>query len=149
MLLKCISTKLYIRISEVFFAISSSSFLFISKSDFNGRNSQRALAYMVGVLFWTGLTVGLLSMILLNSKRRKAKFQKYRCPGVIRFFSNKKAKICDVLMMFSLSLFLVIKYFNGLYHGFTLVLLALSVLLIYMHSILNGNNYAYAFQKGV
>lgn len=147
--MKRITPKLYIRISEVFFAISSSSFLFIPKANFNGRNSQRALAYVVGVLFWTGLTVGLFSMILLNNKRRKNKFRKYCCPGVIRFFSNKKAKICDVLMLLSLNIFLVVKHFIGLYHGFTLVLLALSVLLIYMHSILNGNNYAYAFQKGV
>lgn len=141
--------KLYIRISEVFFAISSSSFLFIPKSNFNGRNSQQALAYMVGVLFWLGLLVGMCSIILLNIKRRKARYRKHRFPGMLCFFSSKKAKVCDVLMAFSLILFLTFKHFFGLYHSLSLALLALSVLLIYMHSILNGNNYAYAFQKGV
>ena len=141
--------KLYIRISEVFFAISSSSFLFIPKSNFNGRNTQQALAYMVGALFWTGLIVGIFSMILLNNKRRKSKFRKHRYPGVICFFSNKRAKMCDVLMVLNLIFFFVFKHFNGLYHSFSLVLLAISVLLVYWHSILNGNNYAYAFQKGV
>lgn len=146
--MKQLNPKFYIRISEVSFIISSSSFLFIPKSSFRGSNSQQALAYMVSVLFWIGLLVGLCSMAFLDNKRRKAKFRKYRYPGVICFFRNKKAKICDFFMILSLVAFLFFSNVVGIYHNLSLLLLALSVLLIYFHSILNGNNYAYAVQKG-
>lgn len=88
-------------------------------------------------------------MIILDSKRRKAKFRKSQCPGVLRFFKNKKAKKCDVCMIVSILVFMLSEKHLGLYHTLSLVLLALTVLSIYLHSILNGNNYAYAFQKGV
>lgn len=143
------SPKLYIRISMAFFVISSSSFLFIPKSNFNGSNSQKTMAYMVGILFWFGMISGFVSLFILDFKRRKAKFRKYCYPGILCFFRNRRAKICDILMPISILSFILFKGQLGLYHTTSLVLLALSMILIYFHSILNGNNYAYAFQKGV
>lgn len=147
--MKRASSKTFIRISEMCFAVSSSSFLFIPKSNFNGSVSQQVVAYLVGILFWGGLLSGVFSLIILDFKRRKAKYRKYYCPGVLRFFGNKKAKICDSCMIVSVLTFIISEKQLGLYHTLSLVLLALTVLSIYLHSILNGNNYAYAFQKGV
>lgn len=147
--MKRTSPKTFIRISEMCFAVSSSSFLFIPISNFNGNNPQQFIAYLVGILFWGGLIAGVFCMIILDSKRRKAKFRKSQCPGVLRFFKNKKAKKCDVCMIVSILVFMLSEKLLGLYHTLSLVLLALTVLSIYLHSILNGNNYAYAFQKGV
>jgi len=88
-------------------------------------------------------------MIILDFKRRKAKFRKSYFPGALCFLKNKRAKISDLCMAVSIIVFIVSKKQLGLYHTLSLVLLALTVLSIYLHSILNGNNYAYAFQKGV
>ena len=63
-------------------------------------------------------------------------------------FINKKAKICDVFMITSIFIFIISEKQLGLYHTLNFVLLALMMLSIYYHSIFNGNNYAYAFQKG-
>ena len=147
--MKQANPRTFIRISEMCFVVSSSSFLFIPKSNFNGSDSQQVMAYLVGILFWGGLLSGMLSLIILDFKRRKAKFRKSYCPGVLCFFRNNKAKICDICMITGVLLFVMSEKRLGLYHMLSLVLLALSVLSIYMHSILNGNNYAFAFQKGV
>lgn len=147
--MKLANPKTFIRISEMCFTVSSSSFLFIPKSNFYGSDSQQVIAYLVGVLFWSGLLSGVFSLIILDFKRRKAKFRKYHCPGALRFFGNKKAKICDSCMIVSILTFAISEEQLGLYHTLSLVLLAVTVLSIYLHSILNGNNYAYAFQKGV
>lgn len=147
--MKQASPKAFIRISEKCFAISSSSFLFIPKSNFNGSDSQQVIAYSVSILFWGGLLSRIISLILLDFKRRKDKFRISYCPGMLRFFRNKKAKICDSCMIVSILAFIATEKHLGLYHTLSLVLLALSVLSIYLHSILNGNNYAYVFQKGV
>lgn len=147
--MKKLNHRICIRLSELCFAISSASFLFIPKSNFNGNNSQRTLAYMVGILFWLGLIAGAICLVIMNTKRRKAHFKKYSFPGALCFFKNKKAKICDFAMILSVPAFILSNQTFGLYHTLSLVFLALSVLLIYLHSILNGNNYAYAFQKGV
>ena len=143
------SLKTFIRISEMCFAVSSSSFLFIPISNFNGNNPQQFIAYLVGILFWGGLLAGVFCMIILDSKRRKAKFRKSHCPGILCFFKNAKAKKWDICMIVSVLAFILSEKHLGLYHTLSLVLLALTVLSIYLHSILNGNNYAYAFQKGV
>lgn len=143
------SPKFYIRTSEWCFVISSFSFLFIPESNFNGNNSQRIMAYMVGILFGFGLFSGLASVIVLDFKRRKANFKKYHYPGLLCFYKNRRAKICDSMMIVSILAFVISEKKYGLYHTLSLVLLALTVLLLYLHSIFNGNNYAYAFQKGV
>ena len=147
--LKRESPKLFIRISELCFVMSSSSFLFIPTSNFNGSYTQQITAYLVGILFWGGLLSGIVSLIILDFKRRKTKFRKSCCPGMLRFFRNKKAKICDFCMIASVLAFIISEKQLGLYHTLSLVLLTVTVLSIYFHSILNGNNYAYAFQKGV
>lgn len=141
--------KKYIRISEICFAVSASSFLIIPKADFNGGRLQQIMAYMVGALFWLGLTAGLISIIILNNKRRKAKFKKYRIPGIISFFKNKNAKICDTAMIVSTAALIIADNMLGFFHTLSLVLLSVTVFTIYLHSVLNGNNYAYAYQKGV
>ena len=140
--------KLLIRLSELCFAVSSFSFLFIPKSNFNGDGSQKVLAYMVGILFWFGLFFGLLFLFILNIKRKQSRFKKYRLIGVFNFFKNKKAKNCDLAMCVSVVSFGISYHIFGLYHTMSLILLTLSTLSVYLHSILNGNNYAYAFRKG-
>lgn len=131
------------------FAMSSMSFLLIPISYFGGIKVQRFLAYMVGVLFWTGLIIGLIITFILGKVRKKANYQKYAMPGVICFFKNKKGKICDIVMIFSVALFIFIRLFFSNYILLWIIMLTISIFSTYMHSILNGNNYSFAVQKEV
>ena len=104
--MKQVNAKTFIRISEICFTISSFSFLLIPISNFDGSYLQQVIAYFFGVFFWGGLLLGLGSLIILDYKRRKNKFRKFRYPGLFCFFKNKKAKICDVFMITSIFIFL-------------------------------------------
>lgn len=146
--MKQVNAKTFIRISEICFTISSFSFLLIPISNFDGSYLQQVIAYFFGVFFWGGLLLGLGSLIILDYKRRKNKFRNFRYPGLFCFFKNKKAKICDAFMITIIFIFIISEKQLGLYHTLNFVLLALMMLSIYYHSIFNGNNYAYAFQKG-
>ena len=135
--------------SVISFLISSLSFVLIPLSSFEGSKLQKALAYMVGVLFWTGLIVGLILTHYLSKIRQEHNYRKYLLPGIFCFFKNKKSRVCDILLIISAIAFIVVKvsFSNKI---LTLsIILSLLVFFIYIHSVLNGNNYAFAVKKGV
>lgn len=135
--------------SIISFLMSSLSFLIIPFSRFEGTIIQRTLAYMVGFFFWTGLVIGMIITYFLSKIRKKCNNKNYSLPGFFCFFKNKKSWICDIIMLVSAMLFIIIKTY------FTHVTLAWSAALslltfsVYTHSVLNGNNYAFAVKKGV
>lgn len=131
------------------FTVSSISFLLIPISNFHGTKLQLVFAYTVGVLFWSGLIVGLSVTILLGYKRKKDKFKVYKLPGIFNFFKNKKAKIFDVLMIFALIMFIIFSNLFGMYHNLSVLFLSLTWFFFCMHSVFNGNNYMYVSKKGV
>lgn len=100
--------------------------------------------YIVGGGFWLGL-LGTLVMALRINSRRKASptFQNARQGiGLIRFFSNKWAKIMDTLLIVSVvgfALANVLDWPLPVYFG----LFALTVFSFGMHCMLNGSNYQY------
>jgi hypothetical protein len=135
--------------SIVCFAISSMSFFLIPVSDFNGKLIHRILAYMVGGLFWGGLFVGLIMTAILSSWMKKDSQKKRRFPGILCFFRNKQAKRYDCAMFLIFVLFIVSQRILGLYHWISIILLSCMLMSIYMHSVLNGEIYAYIMQRGV
>ena len=135
--------------SVISFLISALSFILIPFSNFEGTKLQKALAYMVGFIFWIGLIVGLILTHYLGKIREKHNYRKYFLPGILCFFKNKKSKYIDILMIISAIAFIIVKtsFSNEiLVLSITLSLLVFSV---YIHSVLNGNNYAFAVKKGV
>lgn len=136
-------------ISILCFAVSSLSFFLIPFSNFRSSGIEQTMAYMVGGLFWLGLISGLIVTTILSHIRKKDSKKKNRLPGVLCFFKNKRAKQCDVTMFIALVLFIISQKLLGLYHWVSIILLSITLFSVYLHSILNGNNYAYAIQKGV
>lgn len=130
------------------FTISSMSFLLIPFSNFNGTSVQRFFAYMVGIMFWFGLIIGLIITFILGEIRKKAKFQQYPLPGIMCFFKNKRGRILDIVMISSLTLFIFVKLFFANYSLIWIIMLTILTFSIFMHSILNGNNYLFTVQKG-
>lgn len=136
-------------VSVLCFAISSISFFLIPFSNFRGNGIEQTMVYMVGGLFWIGLVSGLIVTAILSHIRRKDSKKKNSLPGVLCFFKNKRAKQCDITMFVALVLFIISEKLVGLYHWVSIILLSITLFSLYLHSILNGNNYAYAIQKGV
>ena len=135
--------------SIVCFTISSASFILIPISDFNGTKIERILAYMVGILFWLGFIIGLTMTFVLGRMRRKVGYKKDRITGLFCFFNNKIGKICDIAMLISLIVIIAAKILLKDYNLLWPVMLSIAMFLIFMHSIINGNNYSYAFQEDV
>lgn len=104
---------------------------------------------MVGILFWLGFIIGLTITFVLGRMRRKVGYKKYRIPGLFCFFNNKIGKICDIAMLISLIVIIAAKILLKDYNLLWPVMLSIAMFLIFMHSIINGNNYSYAFQEDV
>ena len=85
--------------SVISFLISALSFILIPFSNFEGTKLQKAIAYMVGFIFWIGLIVGLILTHYLGKIRQKHNYRKYVLPGILCFFKNKKSKYIDILMI--------------------------------------------------
>lgn len=136
-------------ISVFCFTVSSLSFLLIPFSDFRGMGIKQTMAYMVGGLFWLGLILGLVITIILGNIRKRDSHKKHAIPGLLCFFKNKRAMQCDIVMFAALILFVISQKLLGIYHLASIILLSTTLFSVYLHSILNGNNYAYAIQKGV
>jgi 4-hydroxybenzoate polyprenyltransferase len=136
-------------ISILCFAVSSLSFILIPFSNFRGNGVEQAMAYMVGVLFWLGLISGLVITAWLGRIRKKDSKKKNKLPGVLCFFKNKWAMQCDIAMIAAFVLFVIFQKFMGIYHWISIILLSITLFSVYLHSILNGNNYMYAIRKGV
>ena len=105
-------------------------------------------AYLVGICFWAGLIAGYIVFAVINSKRKKQLKKKKESakslPGIICFFSNKYAKVFDILFVISLILSVVFMFIPALNQGFVSVLvISVCVFSLHMHSILNGVNYKY------
>lgn len=138
-----------ILISIICFAVSLISFTLIPFSDFRKSGVQQTLAYMVGVLFWLGVIIGILITAWLGHIRNSDSNKKNKLPGVLCFFKNKRAIQCDITMIVSFVLLIIFQKSFGVYHWLSIILLSITLFFVYLHSILNGNNYAYAIQKGV
>ena len=127
--------------SVISFLISALSFILIPFSNFEGTKLQKA--------FWIGLIVGLILTHYLGKIREKHNYRKYFLQGILCFFKNKKSRFIDILMIVSAIAFIIVK---TLFSNEILVLsitLSLLVFSVYIHSVLNGNNYAFAVKKGV
>ncbi len=137
------------RLSYFMLFISSFSILLSFLGDYNGNLFNLIFAIATGVLFWGGLVLGYVFLMLVNSSRKKYEAKNHinvrakKRAGAFTFFSNKPAKVFDLSMIFFLILtviFLCIPLFN---QAIALIFLALFVFSLHMHCILNGINFIY------
>ena len=136
-------------VSVVSFAASSISFLLIPISNFNGNIIQRCFSYMVGIMFWIGLIIGLISTFRLGNIRKKSGYFKHSIPGILCFFKTKTGKVFDIMMLASLALFIAARLMLTEHDWIWLFMLSVLMFSLTMHSIFNGKNYFFVVQKGV
>ena len=111
------------------------------------------LTYISGILFWTGLFGTIATAICITVSRCRCKdFAKARPNhkrlGLIHFFQNTEAFVCDLLMFISFVGFII----TCIWVGTTIwpfIFLSVLIFSFGMHCMLNGSNYTFInYKKG-
>lgn len=134
----------------VFLAAMSAS-VFLMPFGIKMADESMMLTYISGILFWIGLlgTIAMAVHITL-SRRRSQGFAKthpnHKRLGLIHFFQNMPAFICDILMFISLIGFIITRIWVGT-TIWPFIFLSILVFTFGMHCMLNGSNYIYINYK--
>ncbi len=104
--------------------------------------------FLVSLLFWLGFAGGMVLTLILGLIRRANGEKTYPYPGIICFFKNKMAAICDVLWFLCVIVLVVLHFSAGTRSVAYIVFLSLTLFGCFMHAILNGNNFAYVKKRG-
>ncbi len=110
-----------------------------------------AVTYISGALFWGGLAGAVtMAAIITCSRCRSDEFGKlypnHKRLGLIHFFGNIPAVICDILMFISLVGFIITNVLMGT-TIWPFIFLSLLIFSFGMHCMLNGSNYVYINYK--
>ena len=109
------------------------------------------LTYAAGALFWVG-AIGIIatSVYITRSKIQNQEFckkhQDYKKLGLVQFFQNTEAFICDIVLFISVIGFVVARIWAGT-TVWTFLFLAIATISFGMHCMLNGSNYIYIKYK--
>lgn len=128
--------------------ISSFSIILVFFGDYEGELINCICAYLVGIGFWGGLIFAYVLFGVLNARRKKQlksteNLNTEKRPGIICFFSNKYAKVFDILLVISLLLTVVFMFVPFLNQDAVIISLSVFLFSLHMHSILNGINFKY------
>ncbi len=134
------------RLSVLCLFVSSFSILLTFIGNYEGDLFNVIFAVLTGVLFWGGLAAGYAILFVVNRHRKRfeaSRGVKNSRVGVLKFFSNKWAKIIDVWLIFMFLLNLVIMFVPVAGQAVQVVTIVLLIFLIHMHSLFNGINFTY------
>ena len=137
--------KVILVISIVGFLLLSVSFLLMPLN----KNSLEPNIF-AGILFWCSLFIGVISQIILSFRIKKLNDNNARHGlGLLKFFQNPYAKICDVVLVISvIGLIITMIVTDGLGYA-CYIFLAMTVFFFAMHCILNGKNYYNIHKKTI
>lgn len=130
---------LYIQIG--LFALTAVDVICMPLFENNTSTTNTVISVILGVVFWVGILGGIVCDLLLSKRRRKAQYQSGKL-GVISFFSNRYAKIADIVAVISFiaSLAVLISETTAAVGA---VALGMFIFSFAMHCVFNGKNYHY------
>lgn len=99
---------------------------------------------ITGSMFWGGFIIGYILFFNINIRRKNDSIKELtvkRAPGVVCFCTSKAAAVIDILML--LCIVVLIYCIVRANEATVYLLLSLSMLLIQLHSYMNGKNYQY------
>lgn len=141
--------RMYFDLSLFGFCLSALSLLYIPTVTFGKDQKVTVSSIIIALAFWLGLAVGTV-FLKLSTKTRKVielKLQKNNSgifeaqrPGVITFFSNKEAKIVDIILA---ALVAGLTIASVQIEWLMIACLVILLLSFIFHSFLNGKNYKY------
>lgn len=128
----------------LFMVVLAASVLVMPFTSKNGITNN-TLMYISGGLFWLGLIGTIVMAVVINNHRkRNSKLSKTAGSdgqlGLIHFFQNKEASVCDVIMIASLVCFIGSTMIR-VDQVVQFILLATFIFSFGMHCMLNGINY--------
>lgn len=127
-------TKLWFVQIGTFF-ISSLAILLSYFASYESTKLVLAYSIIVGIIFWTTLITGIALIFVIG--RNFATEGKKQKVGVVRFFSNKFALWCDIVMLVFLALTLIVCILK-VESFWGSIVLAIFVFSFEMHCVLNG-----------
>lgn len=143
---KRVKQRIHILFGYIAFLTVLSFSVFLMPFAIKVADKSMILTYTSGILFWIGL-IGTLAVavyitVLRRQNRGFVKANPKKQLGLIHFFQNTPASICDILMFVSLFGFI----FTDVWTRTTILPFIFLSLLIFsfgMHCMLNGSNYIY------
>lgn len=138
--------KIWFYISITLLGISSSAILLVMFADFNGNQMQKAMGYLVGIIFWVGIIAGYTVFWKLNRELKKILKQHYRRKrksriGLITFFSSLHGMIADIICGICFLVLTVLLITKNNAEWLTIIFISLFAFSLQMHCLLNGENF--------
>ena len=122
--------------SMVGFLVNAASFLLMPVEE---------LRYLPGILFWSGLLLGIAPQPFAGGIRKKESEKLRQLPGLLTFFSSSIAKVTDVALIVGFVATAIILWVSPNHGYIRFVLIAVTVLAFGMHCVVNGKNFRWAF----
>lgn len=144
--------KLFFSLSFICFIISGISILCVPITNVYGTGISKVMVYIVACVFWIGIIGEFVFFNKANSLRRilerKSRSKNTTISsntgiGVVSFFKNREAKICDVILFISVALFAFLSVFKIDIEWLIIISAALLFLSFNLHCFFNGKNYRY------
>ena len=131
-------------LSMVCFAISAASLWLIPVNWID----ENAKVILVSILVWLGFAGGMVLTLILGARRRAEGKKAYPFPGIICFFKNMAAVICDVLWIMCVVVLVVLHLIMLLFLVFFLLFLLEFVisLLVYNLSLMDFLEHLLVYQ---
>lgn len=134
--------------SCVLFVLSALSLLLTVSGNFSGKPPEIMTAVISASLFWGGLLLAIVLLVIVNIRRKSDKTQsniRKQRVGAFCFFSNKIAMVFDVLTAIFFIAAVVTMFIPSVSDYISLILVVLFLISAYMHSMLNGVNFKYIY----
>lgn len=138
--------KIKLCLYVIFLVVMSVSFVFMPFG-VKMADESMTLTYISGTMFWIGFLGTIATAVCITYSRCRSKDFNKEYPnqkqlGLIHFFKNKPASVCDILMLVSLVGFIIACIWV---ETTILPYIFLSILIFSfgMHCMLNGSNYIY------
>ena len=107
-------------------------------------------AYILAALFWTSILAEMFFVISASKTRKRIKQQTHEkdadmhlLPGIISFFKNPEAIICDAVLFTSIIGVIIIVALNVKTRWIIMAGILTLLISFNLHCILNGKNYRY------
>ena len=116
---------------------ASSLFMFLTVFfDYDSEGLSKILSPLIAIGFWISLLIGYIFFFITHRKSGVEKVRK--TPGVVCFFSNSYAFVCDLVMIVAFVAIIVILITGFANAIINTALISILFLTINLHCILNG-----------
>lgn len=148
------------KVNKILFSLSCAMFVLSALAmglsvagDYNGNRYALFFAILSASMFWGCLSLAIILLVIVNHRRKKNGFitkdrkTLLKRAGALRFFSNVPAAVFDVLTVLLFISTAATMFIPAASDYVTLLLLMLTLICVYMHSMLNGINFIYISGK--